>query len=191
VLEVFLKHANGPIISSDPTANKIMEPFWTDVGKEVLIEIVKNKKVSADVFKQYPTPRYQPMIIIQEAEFRVEESRVRKKLPLPRDPPKMIEFAYECAIAFLVRGKEGASKVVEAHSGGDIKLKAAKYAFVKALNLTKSAGWSYTTHEMGYAQGLDTIVEDLAKEEPKAFKEGLTRLWKATGSTKELKWERG
>lgn len=188
VLEVFLKHASGPILSSDPTANKIMEPFWKEVGEKVLKEISGNKKVAKDVFKEFPTPRYQPMGIVQEAEFRVEESRVRKKLPQPKDPPKMIDFAYECAIAYLVRGGEGASKVVEEFGGGEIKLKAAKFAFVKALNLTKSAGWSYTTHEMGYAQGLDTIVKDLVQEDPDRFKEGLIQLWKATGSTKDLKW---
>lgn len=189
VLEVFLERAEGPILSSDPTANKIMEPFWKDVGKGVLQEISGSKKVASEVFDEFPTPRYQPMNIVQEAEFRVQEKKVRKELPEPKDPPKMIRFAYECAIAYLVRGAEGASKVVEEYSGGDIKLKAAKYAFVKALNLTKSAGWSYTTHEMGYAQGLDSIVKEMVTRNPEAFKKGLSELWKATGSTKDLKWK--
>ncbi|MFW3145831.1 MAG: hypothetical protein ACMUIE_03355 [Thermoplasmatota archaeon] len=189
VLEVFFKHAKGPIISYDPTANKIMEPFWKEVGENVLNELIGNKKVSKRVFSEFPSPRYQPMNIVQEGEYIMEERRVRDSLPKLKDPPRMIEFAYECAISYLVRGEEGASKVVETFSGDDIKLKAAKFAFVKALNLTKSAGWSYTTHEMGYAQGLDVIVKDMVREKPEPFKEGLTKLWKATGSTKELKWE--
>ncbi|MGA1873434.1 MAG: hypothetical protein ACMUHY_07150 [Thermoplasmatota archaeon] len=188
-LKSFFSHARGPLIAQDPSANKIMEPSWKEVGENVLVDLIGNKKISKDVFSSYPTPRYQPMTIIQEGRYRIEEAEMRKKLPVPKDPPRMIEFAYECALAYLVRGEEGASKIVERYQDDDIKLKAAKYAFVKGLNLTRSAGWSYTTHEMGYAQGLDEIVVELAREDPSKFKEGLTRLWKATGSTKELRWK--
>ncbi|MBN1539464.1 MAG: hypothetical protein JW939_04910 [Candidatus Thermoplasmatota archaeon] len=188
-LSSFFSHASGPIISSDPTANKIMEPFWKGVGEKVLNDLIGNEKISKKVFQSFPTPRYQPMTIIQEATYRIEESKMRKKLPSPKDPPRMIEFAYECAIAYLVRGGEGASKVVERYGDDDIKVKAAKYAFVKGLNLTRSAGWSYTTHEVGYAQGLDEIVLELTRDDPEMFRRGLTRLWKATGSTKDLKWK--
>ncbi|MBN1390269.1 MAG: hypothetical protein JXA22_06480 [Candidatus Thermoplasmatota archaeon] len=188
-LKSFFTHAKGPIISSDPTTNKIMEPFWKDVGEKVLNDLIGNKKIAKEVFNSFPTPRYQPMTVVQEAIYRMEESGMRAKLPTPKDPPRMIEFAYECAIAYLVRGGEGASKVVERYGDDDIKVKAAKYAFVKGLNLTRSAGWSYTTHEMGYAQGLDEIVVELAQDDPGKFKIGLTRLWKATGSTQDLEWE--
>jgi hypothetical protein len=188
-LDSFFKHAKGPLITPDPSANKIMEPFWKDVGMEVLNDLIEDKKIVKEVFDGFPTPRYQPMTVIQEAKYRIEETRVRKKLPQPRSPPRMIEFAYECAISYLVRGESGASKIVEKFTDDDIKVKAAKFAFVKGLNLTRSAGWSYTTHEMGYAQGLDDIVKRLAVEEPEAFKKGLIELWKATGSTKDLKWK--
>ncbi len=188
-LKSFFKHAKGALITPDPSANKIMEPFWKDVGMEVLSDLVQDKKIVKHVFDDYPTPRYQPMTIIQEAKYRIEEKRVRKALPKPKSPPRMIEFAYECAIAYLVRREEGASKVLEQFTGEDIKLKAAKFAFVKGLNLTKSSGWSYTTHEMGYAQGLDEIVVGLSVEKPEPFKQGLIDLWKATGSTKDLDWK--
>ncbi|MGA1792512.1 MAG: hypothetical protein ACMUHM_01025 [Thermoplasmatota archaeon] len=188
-LKSFFSHAKGPLIAQDPSANKIMEPFWRDVGEAVLKDLIDDKTISKEVFKDYPAPRFQPMTIIQEARYRVEETQMRKKLPTPKDPPRMIEFAYECALAYLVRGGEGASRIVEKYHDDDIKLKAAKFAFVKGLNLTRSAGWSYTTHEMGYAQGLDEIVVELAKDDPAKFKNGLIKLWKATGSTQDLKWK--
>jgi len=188
-LKSFFSHATGPLISQDPSANKIMEPSWKDVGEDVLKDLIDDKKISKEVFENYPTPRFQPMTVIQEARYRVEEAKMRKKLPVPKNPPRMIEFAYECALAYLVRGEEGASKIVERYHDDDIKLKAAKFAFVKGLNLTRSAGWSYTTHEVGYAQGLDEIVVELTKDDPATFKNGLIRLWKATGSTQELKWK--
>jgi len=189
-LESFLSHAIGPIIAPDPSANKIMEPKWKDVGEEVLVDLIGNKNVSKKVFEKFPTPRYQPMNIIQEAKYRMEEKRVRKELPEPKDPPRMIEFAYECSIAYLVRGEEGASRIVEKFTDDDIKVKAAKFAFVKGLNLTRSAGWSYTTHEIGYAEGLDEIVKELVTEEHDTFRRGIVSLWKATGSTKPLEWKK-
>jgi hypothetical protein len=189
-LESFLSHAKGPIIAPDPSANKIMEPKWKEVGEKVLVDLIGNKNVSKKVFDQFPTPRYQPMNIIQEAKYRMEEKRIRKELPVPKDPPRMMEFAYECAISYLVRGEEGASKIVEKFNDDDIKVKAAKFAFVKGLNLTRSAGWSYTTHEMGYAEGLDKIVKEFVREDPNEFRKGMDRLWKATGSTKPLEWKK-
>jgi hypothetical protein len=102
----------------------------------------------------------------------------------------MIEFAYECAVGYLTRGKEGASRALDRFHDDDIKLKAAKYAFIKQLGLEKVGGWSYTTHEVGYAQGMGPIVEKIVTKDPERFREGLNELWKATGSTKELSFGR-
>ncbi len=186
ILKRFLEMAEGPIISEDPSPNRIMTPFWDEIGLELLKDIVKNEKIATSVFKEYPVPRYQPLTVIDEAKYLLEEKRVRDLLPKPKDPPRMIQFAYECAIAYIVRGEAGASKVLDTFSGEEIKLKAAKYAFVKHLDLAKTSGWSYTTHEVGYAQGMDEIVERIITEDPEGFKNGLRELWKATGSTKDL-----
>jgi hypothetical protein len=190
ILRRFLEMAEGPIISEDPSPNRIMAPFWDYIGKDLLKDIVKNEKIASRVFKEYPVPRYQPLTVIDEAKYLLEEKRVRDLLPKPKDPPRMIQFAYECAIAYIVRGEAGASKVLDTFSGDEIKLKAAKYAFVKHLDLAKTSGWSYTTHEVGYAQGMDEIVERIITEDPDGFKKGLRELWKATGSTKDLVFEK-
>lgn len=189
IINEFLKLHQGPIISDDPSPNRIMAPFWESVGKDLLIKLFDNKKIASRVFKEYPVPRYQPLMVIDEAKFLLEEQRIRGMLPEPKDPPEMVRFAYECAIAYLVRGEQGASKVLDNFPGDDIKLKAAKYAFVKHLDLAKTSGWSYTTHEVGYAQGMDEIVERIIVEDPGGFKKGLKELWKATGSTRELEFK--
>lgn len=188
IMKKFLDLAKGPIISYDKTPNLIMAPFWEEVGLDLLKQIIGDKKIASRVFKEYPVPRYQPMTVIDEARFFLEEKKVRNLLPRPKDPPKMIEFAYECTIAYLVRGSEGASKILDTFQGDDIKLKAAKYAFVEHLDLAKTSGWSYTTHEVGYAQGMDSIVERIIDKDPERFKAGLRELWKATGSTKDLEF---
>ena len=188
VLDLFLDEHSGPIISSDRSVNLLMAPFWEEVGPGVLKKRLGDKKVASSVFKKYPVPRYQPMTVVQEGLFHIEERNVRKTLPELIDPPEMIAFAYECAVAYLVRGKGGASRILERFRGDEIKLKAAKYAFVKHLDLEKTSGWSYTTHEMGYAQGLDEIVARIVTRDPDGFRKGLIELWKATGSTKELQF---
>ena len=188
IVKAFLDLAKGPILSSEKSPNLIMTPFWDDIGMDLLSNIVKDQKIASDVFKDYPVPRYQPLTVIDEAKFLLEEKKVRNTLPKPKDPPNMVEFAYECAISYLVRGNTGASKVLDNFPGDDIKLKAAKYAFVKHLNLAKTSGWSYTTHEIGYALGMDEIVSRIIVSDPDGFREGLKELWKATGSTKELEF---
>ena len=189
VFKIFLKLHSGPIISPETSVNRIIAPHWEEIGKELLKEILGDEKTAERIYKKYPVPRYQPMTVVEEGKFLLEEKRIRSKLPKPVDPHPMIEFAYECAIAYLVRGKNGASKVLKRFPGDDIKLKAAKYAFVEHLGLSKTSGWSYTTHEVGYAQGMDTIVDKIVTEDPKTFREGLRRLWKATGSTVDLKFK--
>ncbi|OYT45217.1 hypothetical protein B6U90_03815 [Thermoplasmatales archaeon ex4484_6] len=189
IMKRFLELAEGPIISDDPSPNRIMAPFWSKVGEELIHDIVKDRKIASSVFREFPVPRYQPLTVIEEAGYLLEEKRIRSLLPRPKDPPEMIEFAYECAVAYLVRGEPGASKVLSSYPGDDIKLKAAKYAFVKHLDLAKTSGWSYTTHEVGYAQGMDRIVEKIIVEDPERFKNGLRELWKATGSTMDLEFE--
>ena len=188
VMKVFLDIAKGPIISPDPSANKIMTPFWEDVGKELINRIIDDPKIAAKVLSDFPVPRFQPMSVIQEGKFQIQEMKVREMLPHPIDPPQMMDFAYECTIAYLVRGREGASRIIERYQGDDIKLKAAKYAFVKHLDLEKKAGWSYTTHEIGYAEGLDEIVGRITVKDPEIFVSGMKELWKATGSTADLKF---
>jgi hypothetical protein len=182
----FLELHKGAILSEDPSPNRIMAPFWEEVGEQLIADLVDNKEIAKKIFKEYPVPRYQPLTVVEEARFLLEEKRVRDLLPEPVDPPRMIQFAYECAVSYLVRGEVGASKVLDTFTGDDIKLKAAKYAFVKHLNLAKTSGWSYTTHEVGYAQGMDEIVGRIITEDPEGFKAGLRELWKATGSTKDL-----
>ncbi len=186
IVKRFLELAEGPILSDDPSPNKIMAPFWGAVGESLLLDIVKDKEISSRIFKEYPVPRFQPLTVIDEARFTLEEKRIRELLPKPKNPPRMVEFAYECAVSYLVRGEPGASKVLASFTGDDIKLKAAKFAFVKHLDLAKTSGWSYTTHEVGYAQGMDAIVDRIITEDPEMFKKGLRELWKATGSTKDL-----
>ncbi len=188
VMKVFLEFARGPLISMDPSANKIMTPFWDEVGKDLIDRIIDNKKIAKKVFKELPVPRFQPMAVIQEGKFQIQEQKVRGMLPHLVDPPEMMDFAYECTIAYLVRGRNGASRIIERYQGDDIKLKAAKYAFVKHLDLEKKAGWSYTTHEIGYAEGLDEIVGRITVEDPDKFISGMKELWKATGSTTDLKF---
>ncbi|MGA1821771.1 MAG: hypothetical protein ACMUIG_04530 [Thermoplasmatota archaeon] len=189
VLKIFLDLKKGPIIAPDPSVNRIMAPSWKEVGEELLKEVLPDKKIAGQVYKDFPVPRFQPMTVVQEGKFLLEEKRVRKHLPKLKDPPPMIEFAYECAVAYLVRGRDGASKILKNYPGDEIKLKAAKFAFVKHLDLEKTSGWSYTTHEMGYAQGMDVIVGRIITEDKEQFREGLKELWKATGSTKDLKFK--
>ena len=45
-------------------------------------------------------------------------------------------------------------------------------------------------NELSLPEGLDEIVKEFVKEEPRAFREGMDRLWKATGSTKPLEWQK-
>lgn len=189
VLNIFLKLKKGPIIAPDPSVNRIMAPSWKDVGEDLLKEVLPDKKIASKIYKDFPVPRFQPMTVIQEGKFLLEEKRVRKLLPKLKDPPPMIEFAYECAVAYLVRGRDGASKILKNYPGDEIKLKAAKFAFVKHLDLEKTSGWSYTTHEMGYAQGMDAIVGRIITEDREQFREGLKELWKATGSTQDLRFK--
>jgi hypothetical protein len=190
-LEAFFRLVKGPVLAPEPSANRILAPFWQDIGEPLLKDISGDASVAKEVFTSMPVPRYQPMNVIEEAEFRVEEVKIMKALPRPISPPRMVEFAYQCAVAFMARGVTGASKVLERFPDDDIKLKAAKYAFVKGLDLSRSSGWSYTSHEMGYAQGMDEIVDRIITRDPHSFQEGLIELWKATGSTMELKFEKG
>jgi hypothetical protein len=189
-LGVFFKLVKGPVISLEPSPNRLMAPFWQEVGEQLLKELSGDASVAKEVLSAMPVPRYQPLSVIEEAEFRVEEVKIKRSLPRPESPPRMVEFAYECAIAYMARGVTGASKVLERFTDDDIKLKAAKYAFVKRLDLTRSSGWSYTSHEMGYAEGMDEIVDRIITKDPRSFQQGLTELWKATGSTLELKFAR-
>ncbi|MDG6225918.1 MAG: hypothetical protein QCI82_10455 [Candidatus Thermoplasmatota archaeon] len=186
IMRVFLELEKGPIISPEPSVNRMIGPFWAEIGLEILKRSLGDDGIASKVFRDHPYPRYQPMTVVEEGRYLLEERRIRKKLRPPRDPPKMIEFAYECAIAYTIRGGDGASRVLERYQEDDIKLKAAKYAFIKGLGLEKVGGWSYTTHEVGYAQGLDTTVKKLITKDPVQFREGLKELWKATGSTKDL-----
>lgn len=188
VFRIFLDIHEGPIISPETSVNRIMAPYWEEMGKSLLERILKDKETASGIYNKYPVPRYQPMTVVEEGRYLLAEKRIRDKLPEPKNPPPMIEFAYECAIAYLARGKEGASKVLKDFPGDDIKLKAAKYAFVEHLDLSKTSGWSYTTHEVGYAQGMDKIVGKIVSEDPESFKNGLKELWKATGSTVDLEF---
>ena len=186
VLDAFLHLVTGPVISSVASVNLVMGPFWSEIGEEVLKKVIKDDRIAMKAFSDFPYPRYQPMTVVDEARFMLEERRLRALLKPPRDPPRMIEFAYECAINYMTRGQDGASKVMDRFHDDDIKVKAAKYAFIKQLGLEKVHGWSYTTHEVGYAQGMGPIVEKIVTKDPARFRDGLKDLWKATGSTQDL-----
>ncbi|MCD6383862.1 MAG: hypothetical protein J7L88_05315 [Thermoplasmata archaeon] len=177
-----------PVVVSELNTSQVLRRYWQKSGLEALKKVLGDGEVAKKVFNELPLDSYTPGAMITEGRKMLKEKSLRELLPEPINPPEMIDVVREMAIAYLSRGPEGVGKVLMKIRSDDIKTRAAVYAFIQAFSLQKYSSWSYSPEEIGYAQGLERVIKEVVTEDPKKHMEGLKRLWKETGSTRELKF---
>lgn len=188
LLAEVLKGVEEPLVVEELNSSQVLKRFWKERGKEALTKVLGDKEVAEEIFSELSPDSYTPGAMIEEGMRRIREKELRRALPVPVDPPEMIEVARELAIAYLARGPEGVGRVLSRLKTTDIRTRAAVYAFIKAFSLEKYHSWSYSPEEIGYAQGLEDVIRDVVTEDAEKYKRALRRLWRETGSTVELKF---
>ena len=180
-LRFVLSRIKKPVIAEDATANKILEMYWREYGKDLLKEIVKSDEIAEGFFSLKDTPSS----ILKDAFSYIEKYEKFSKLPRYKNLPVLAKFIDDLVKTYRIYGESRALTIVD-KTIKNTKKRSIAYAFLLIVGKAKDRSWRYSEIEREYGEFLKDYLEKLIKAPPKDYDNTFRDILVASGSDEKL-----
>jgi len=181
-LEKLLEVAEGPIVTPEGTAAKVLAEYWDEHRDALVKHVAQDSKVAKSVLEDADEEEMTPAEVLKRAMKRGRYSKILGDLPDYRDLPEVAEFCDEMARVSKTEGTNGVLRQVESYRGHNVKVKSIGFAAMLAIGEGKGKEWKFTKEEQEFADFLKGFVTLLFEANGRAYHEALQSLLSASGS---------